>query len=132
MYSQRVQRQVLARGGPAAIRASAPAGSPPASASVRPSGDTALPTRGDAGTAPPPGARPISLTPEQLGAAPVTQADRAITVLAWLPWTDGHYHQVAAFAGAWTPQAVRLRWLGEGHVTWDVWTWASAVRRATN
>jgi hypothetical protein len=121
MNSPRVQRQVLAYGGPAAIRASAPSGA-----------DTGLPARGVAGKAPPPGARPISLTLEQLGAAQVTQAERAITVLAWLPWTDGHYYQVAAFAGAWTSQAVRLRWLGEGAVTWDVWTWASAVRRASN
>lgn len=73
----------------------------------------------------------MSLGPEQLADARVTRAARAIPVLAWVPWTDGRYHRIAAFAGEWTSSAVRVRWREGGGTVHDVWVWADAVRRAS-
>ena len=76
-----------------------------------------------------PGGGPVSLTAEQIGAEPVHCCLPAVAVFAWVPWTDGRYHAVEAFAGQWTSSAVHLRWRERAGGLRDVWVWAAGVRR---
>jgi hypothetical protein len=71
----------------------------------------------------------VGLTAAQLGTAPIRRAARGIPVLAWVPWTDGSYHQVEAFAGEWTAAAVHLRWCEGAGIRRDVWVWLAGVTR---
>ncbi len=72
---------------------------------------------------------PVTLTVEQIGGEPVHRGARAVAVFAWVPWTDGRYRAVVAFAGEWTSRAVHLRWReGSGRLR-DVWVWTASVRR---
>lgn len=59
----------------------------------------------------------------------MVRAGQGIPVLAWVPYTGGHHHQVRAWAGEWTRNAVHLRWF-DADGAWDVWTWLIAVQRA--
>lgn len=70
--------------------------------------------------------RPFSLTAEELGRMPATQAAEPIPVLAWvrLPAMPTH---VQGRALAWTPRAVYVEWEHRG--THRAWVWASAVER---
>jgi hypothetical protein len=74
---------------------------------------------------------PIGLTREQLGGASITRAGQGIPVTAWVPWTGtGAYHEVRAWAGEWTHNAVRIRWQDlDGR--FDLWVRADDVRRRT-
>lgn len=73
---------------------------------------------------------PVTLTVEQIGAEPVHRGAQAVAVFAWVPWTDGRYRAVGAFAGEWTSRAVHLRWRESTGRLRDVWVWAAGVRRA--
>ena len=69
------------------------------------------------------------MTAAQLGAEPVHRGARAVAVLAWVPWTDGRYHAVEAFAGEWTSSSVHLRWRESTEGLRVVWVWAAGARR---
>jgi hypothetical protein len=69
------------------------------------------------------------LTAEQLGPEPVHRYAPAVAVLAWVPWTDGRYRAIEAFAGQWTSNAVHLRWRDGAGCVEDVWVWVAGVRR---
>lgn len=75
------------------------------------------------------GGAPVGLTEAQLGAEPVHCGARAVAVFAWVPWTDGQYHAVRAFAEEWTSSAVHLRWRESTEDLRDAWVWAAGVRR---
>lgn len=75
------------------------------------------------------GGAPVGLTEAQLGTEPVHRGPRSVAVFAWVPWTDGQYHAVKAFAGEWTSSAVHLRWRESTEGLRDVWVWAAGVRR---
>jgi len=69
------------------------------------------------------------LTVEQIGGEPVHRGARAVAVFAWVPWTDGRYRAIVAFAGEWTSSTVHLRWRESTGRLRDVWVWAAGVRR---
>lgn len=71
------------------------------------------------------GGGPIGLAVAQLGPEPVRRGARAVAVFTWVPWTDGQYHAVKAFAGEWTSSAVHLRWRESTEGLRDVWVWAA-------
>ena len=68
-----------------------------------------------------------SLGPAQYG-QPVTQADSPLPVAAWIHTRQGH-SCVGGVAVAWTPRAVRVRYVDDHGREGFVWVWASAVTR---
>lgn len=102
-------------------------GAPPA-AVAQPASDGAVRYQNPPSARPDDGG-PVTLTVEQLGGEPVHRGARAVPVLAWVPWTDGRYRAVVAFAGEWTSTAVHLRWRESDGGLCDAWVWAAGVRR---
>ena len=71
---------------------------------------------------------PRSLTPEQLTHSSVSTAGRPVRVSAWVVWEDGVEELVHAYAVAWTPRAVQVRFGVPPHQH-ETWVWAGAVTR---
>ncbi|MEO7233821.1 MAG: hypothetical protein ABIW80_00455 [Lapillicoccus sp.] len=73
---------------------------------------------------------PRSLTQEQLTHSSVSAAGEPVRVSAWVVWEDGVEELVHAYAVAWTPRAVQIRFGVPPHQH-HTWVWAGAVSRAT-
>ena len=73
-----------------------------------------------------PARAPISLDEAALDGQAVVRGGAGIQVMVWIPWTDGAYRKVPAWAGEWTDRAVHVRWR-DGERLHDVWVWADAV-----
>ena len=69
---------------------------------------------------------PISLDEAALDGQAVVRGGAGIQVMVWIPWTDGAYRHMLAWAGEWTDRAVHVRWR-DGEQLHDVWVWADAV-----
>jgi hypothetical protein len=72
---------------------------------------------------------PRSLTQEQLTHSSVSTAGEPVRVSAWVVWEDGVEELVRAYAVAWTPRAVQIRFGVPPHQH-ETWVWAGAVTRS--
>jgi hypothetical protein len=72
---------------------------------------------------------PRSLTQEQLTHSSVSTAGEPVRVSAWVVWEDGVEELVRAYAVAWTPRAVQIRFGVPPHQH-ETWVWAGAVVRS--
>ena len=74
--------------------------------------------------------QPLSLSDEelQLDVYPLTRDPQPGAVKAWVRYPAAPL-QVDAFAVAWTPRAVAIKWPGPDEVEHRAWVWASAVER---
>jgi len=70
---------------------------------------------------------PLSLTADQLGDDPVTQAREVVVVRAWV-LLGATAVRVEGVATAWTSKAVNVRWPTDSDVR-STWVWASACER---
>lgn len=60
---------------------------------------------------------------------PITEPERPIAVRAWIVTVRGEDLEVDGDAMAWTPRAVRVRYVDRfGHLD-SAWVWAGAVTR---
>ncbi|GAA1772138.1 hypothetical protein [Agromyces humatus] len=71
---------------------------------------------------------PISLTPEEVGAADIPPAPSPVDVTAWVRFPEASV-EVRARAIAWTDRAVQIEFELRDGQTRRAWVWASAVRR---
>ncbi|ROS71882.1 hypothetical protein EDF24_3741 [Curtobacterium sp. PhB130] len=74
-------------------------------------------------------ASPVSLSPEEIGAAPVVEVDGGDTVDVWLRFVETRVQERAVVV-AFTDRAVQVEVTRRDGSRYRVWVWRGAVTRA--